>query len=171
MRRGVHRYRFRSARCLSQGSSVVQQLGTALASSRAALTRDVSRAFLDLGATPFSINRLRRRLGSRTTAIRPSGNSTSPSCHAIPSGAASGSLIQASFGSSLTIPVHHVPRSRSRKPNSTRRTSTCPRKLSLPAGQPTSELTQHEFEEHPTSYERTTWCPSYFYMVCSSSRT
>jgi len=103
-------YRFRSVRCLSQGSFVVQQMGTALASSRAARIRDVSRAFLDLGATPFSINRLRRRLGSRTTAIRPSGNSTSPSCHAIPSGAASGSLIHASFGSSLTITFHHVPR-------------------------------------------------------------
>lgn len=94
---------------MAQGSSRVQQVGTARASSRAALTRDVSRAFLDRGATPFSINRLRRRLASRTTAIRPSGSSTSPSCQAIPSGAASGSLIQASFGSSLTLPVHHVP--------------------------------------------------------------
>jgi hypothetical protein len=102
-------YRSKSARCLPQGSSTVQQVGTARACSRAALIRDVSMAFRDLGATPFSINRLRRRLESWTTAIRPSGNSTSPSCQAIPSGAASGSVIQASLGSWLTVLVHHVP--------------------------------------------------------------
>lgn len=102
-------YRSKSARCFPQGSSTVQQVGTARACSRAALIRDVSMAFRDLGATPFSINRLRRRLESWTTAIRPSGNSTSPSCQAIPSGAASGSVIQASLGSWLTVLVHHVP--------------------------------------------------------------
>ncbi len=102
-------YRSKSARCLPHGSSTVQQVGTARACSRAALIRDVSMAFRDLGATPFSINRLRRRLESWTTAIRPSGNSTSPSCQAIPSGAASGSVIQASLGSWLTVLVHHVP--------------------------------------------------------------
>jgi hypothetical protein len=102
-------YRSKSARCFPQESSTVQLVGTARACSRAALIRDVSMAFRDLGATPFSINRLRRRLESWTTAIRPSGNSTSPSCQAIPSGAASGSVIQASLGSWLTVLVHHVP--------------------------------------------------------------